>query len=76
MIYIVVPIWAEWDDIRVFTTYAAMEAEVLKTATYRNQRGAEADWCFVMAFDGADEHKLVWKYYINKRSMRLDRVTP
>jgi hypothetical protein len=58
---------------RLFSTYAAMEVEVLEKARYRKERSVDPDWCFVIAFDGSDELKPVWNYYINKRSLRLDR---
>jgi hypothetical protein len=73
MIYVLIPIWAEWHDMRLFSTYAAMEVEVLEKARYRKERSVDPDWCFVIAFDGSDELKPVWNYYINKRSLRLDR---
>lgn len=76
MIYVLIPIWAEWQDIRLFATYSAMEAEVLDKAKYRKDRGVEPDWCFVMAFEGSDELTLTWRYYINKQAMRLDRLSP
>lgn len=76
MIYVLIPIWAEWHDIRIFTTYAAMETEVLQRAKLRKQQGVDVEWCHVVAYEGSDELTPVWNYYINKQSLRLDRVSP
>lgn len=74
MIYMLVPIWAEFHDIRLFTTYSAMEDVVLKFARSRKERNVPVEWCIVLAFDGGDELDPVWNYHINSVTLRLDRV--
>lgn len=54
MIYMLVPRGgAEWEDIRLFSTFSAVE-DVMNRV--------KGDWCFTIAFDGMDELKPVFLY--------------
>ncbi len=65
MLYILVPTGgAEWHDMRLFTTFSAVEQVVAKEIQERRSEGLPDRWCFVIAYDGTDELRPVWGYTI------------
>ena len=76
MIFMLVPFGnAEWEDIRLFTTYSSMEQVMVKTAKKRVEQNMEPQWCFGVAYDGNDELQVVWNYHIT-HDCRIDRKSP
>lgn len=65
MIYLLVPTGnSEWDDMRLFTSFSAVEQTVAKGIAERKSRRESERWCFVIAYDGTDELHPVWGYMI------------
>lgn len=65
MIYLLVPTGnSEWDDMRLFTTFSAVEQVVNKGIKERKARHENERWCFVIAYDGTDEVHPQWGYVI------------
>jgi hypothetical protein len=65
MIYLLVPTGnPEWDDMRLFTTFSAIEQVVAKGIEERRERRENERWCFVIAYDGEDELRPLWGYTI------------
>lgn len=65
MIYLLVPTGnPEWEDMRIFTSFSAVEQVVLREAKARRQQRILDAWCFVIAYDGTDELYPVWGYHI------------
>ena len=65
MIYLLVPTGhPEWDDMRMFTSFSAVEQVVAKGIDERTSKGQSERWCFVIAYDGTDELRPVWGYMI------------
>lgn len=65
MIYLLVPTGnAEWDDMRLFTSFSAVEQVALQEAQIRKQQRILDAWCFVIAYDGVDELYPLWGYHI------------
>jgi hypothetical protein len=44
---------AEWEDVRLFTSFSAVEQAMKKV---------KGDWCFTIAFEGLDELLPVYLY--------------
>ena len=65
MLYLLVPTGnPEWEDMRMFTSFAAVEQVALTEAKRRNQQRIYDEWCFVIAYDGVDELVPLWGYHI------------
>lgn len=65
MLYLLVPTGSpEWDDMRIFTTFSAVEQVVDKGIAERRKQRQNERWCFVIAYDGTDELVPVWGYMI------------
>jgi hypothetical protein len=65
MIYLLVPTGnSDWDDMRIFTTFSAVEQVVMDGIEERRKRGERDRWCFVIAYDGTDELLPLWGYMI------------
>ncbi len=65
MIYLLVPTGSpEWDDMRMFTSFSAVEQVVYQGIEERKARRENERWCFVIAYDGTDEVFPVWGYMI------------
>lgn len=65
MLYLLVPTGnPEWDDMRIFTSFAAVEQVAVAEAKRRKQERILDAWCFVVAYDGVDEVRPVWGYYL------------
>lgn len=65
MIYLLVPTGnSEWDDMRLFTSFSAVEQVVAKGIKECKSRREHERWCFVIAYDGTDELRPVWGYMI------------
>jgi hypothetical protein len=65
MLYLLVPTGnPEWEDMRMFTSFSAVEQVALREAKTRNQQRIMDAWCFVIAYDGVDELRPVWGYHI------------
>ena len=65
MLYLLVPTGnAEWEDMRIFTTFSAVE-QVVETGIHQCRAAGLSDrWCFVIAYDGTDELHPIWGYVI------------
>lgn len=64
-VYILVPhTWQMWDDVSLFSSFAAVEQVALTAATYRVARGENPDWCCILAYDGGDQMYPVFVYTI------------
>jgi len=65
MLYLLVPTGTpEWSDMRVFTSFSAVEQIVEREALRRNQQRITDAWCYVIAYEGVDELHPVWGYYL------------
>jgi hypothetical protein len=65
MIYLLVPTGnPEWDDMRLFTSFSAVEQVVAKGIDERRAARQHERWCFVIAYEGTDEVRPVWGYTI------------
>ena len=64
MLYLLVPIGnSEWQDMRLFTTFSAVEQVVEREVKVRKNNRLPEVWCSVIAYDGTDELRPVWGYY-------------
>jgi len=76
MIYLLVPTGhPEWDDMRVFTSFSAVEQVVAKGIAERRARGQSDRWCFVIAYEGTDEVHPVWGYMIYEGYLQRCAIT-
>jgi len=65
MLYLLVPIGnSEWQDMRIFTSFSAVEQVVDREVKNRRTNKLPDAWCSVIAYDGTDELSPVWGYYI------------
>lgn len=65
MLYLLVPTGnSEWQDMRLFTSFSAMEQVVDKEIERRRREKLHEQWCFVVAYDGTDELHPIWGYYV------------
>lgn len=64
MIYLLLPRGAlDWDDIRVFTSFAAVERHLTATT-------------YVIAYEGTDELTSCWIYQLEKGKIQRWAVSP
>ena len=76
MIYLLVPTGnAEWDDMRLFTSFSRVEQVVAKGMAERKAQRADERWCFVIAYDGTDELYPVWGYVIYDGYLQRRAIT-
>ena len=76
MIYLLVPTGnSEWDDMRIFTTFSSVEQVVAKGINECKARGHHERWCFVIAYDGADELHPQWGYMIYEGYLQRCAIT-
>ncbi len=76
MIYQLVPTGnSEWDDMRMFSSFAAVEQVVNKGINERKARRENERWCFVIAYDGADELFPIWAYIIYEGYLQRCAIT-
>jgi hypothetical protein len=76
MIYLLVPTGnSEWEDMRIFTTFSAVEQVVNKGIEERVARGERDRWCFVIAYDGTDELHPLWGYMIYEGYLQRCAIT-
>ena len=65
MIYIIVPHNVNtWENLRIFMNYSAAEQAVLNSARGFLREGRNPDWCYLVAYDGADEVYPVFLYVL------------
>jgi hypothetical protein len=65
MLYLLVPTGnVEWPDMRMFTSFSAVEQVVERQIKVRREQKLPEAWCSVIAYDGTDELTPVWGYYI------------
>lgn len=65
MVYLLVPTGgAEWEDMRIFTTFSSVEQVMRKGINERRLRNRYLEWCFVIQYEGVDELKPVFEYHI------------
>ena len=56
MLYVLIPrTYRSWDHLRMFLTYAAVEAVAIQTARAIAAQGGNPDWCIVVGMEGVDE---------------------
>jgi hypothetical protein len=72
MIYVLFPHAGERDDVRIFTSFSHVEQEALRMAQLRKGWGVDPDWCAIYAYEGVDELKPYWGYFVHS-SMVLKR---
>jgi hypothetical protein len=65
MIYVLFPHGGERDDVRIFTSFSHVEQEALRMARLRKEWGVETDWCAIYAYEGVDELKPYWGYFVD-----------
>jgi hypothetical protein len=76
MIYLLVPTGnPEWEDMRIFTTFSAVEQVVAKGIEERIARREHERWCFVIAYDGEDELRPLWGYMIYEGYLQRCAIT-
>jgi hypothetical protein len=76
MLYLLVPTGnPEWDDMRMFTSFSAVEQVALQEAKIRNQQRIMDAWCFVIAYDGVDELRPMWGYYLIEGQLQRFAIT-
>lgn len=67
MIYMLVPTGgAEWEDMRLFTEFSAVEQVMRRGINQRRLKNKYIEWCFVIAYDGTDELKPVFEFHITE----------
>jgi len=54
---------ANIDDVVLFLDYSAMEQYVLEIARRRHLDGYDADWCYVIMYDGIHQLEKVFLYW-------------
>jgi hypothetical protein len=65
MLYLLVPTGnPEWEDMRMFTSFSAVEQVAVEESKRRKQERIKDAWCFVIAYDGTDELRPMWGYYL------------
>jgi hypothetical protein len=65
MIFMLVPTEsAEWEDMRLFTTYSSVEQVMKRGIEHRRIKNKHLEWCFVVQYDGTDELSPVFTYHI------------
>ncbi len=76
MLYLLVPVGStEWRDMRLFTTFSAVEQVVNKGIEEMREAGVPERWCFVVAYDGTDELRPVWGYTIYEGYLQRYAIT-
>ena len=76
MLYLLVPTGnPEWMDMRMFTSFSAVEQVVITEAKRRKQQRIVDAWCFVIAYDGVDELVPMWGYYLIEGSLQRFAIT-
>jgi hypothetical protein len=77
MLYLLVPIVStEWREMRLFTTFSAVEQVVAAGIAERQANGVPDRWCYVIAYDGTDEVFPVWGYVIYEGYLQRFAITP
>lgn len=65
MIYMLVPTGgAEWEDMRLFSEFSAVEQVVRQGIDKRRLHKKHVQWCFVIAYDGTDELIPIFEFHI------------
>lgn len=76
MLYLLVPTGnPEWEDMRLFTSFSAVEQVAVTEATRRKQQRILDAWCFVVAYEGTDELRPVWGYYLIDGQLQRCAIT-
>ncbi len=76
MLYLLVPTGnPEWSDMRMFTSFAAVEQIAVTEAKIRKQQRINDAWCFVIAYDGVDELVPMWGYYLIEGQLQRHAIT-
>lgn len=65
---------ASIDDIVLFSNYSAMEQYVLRIAQRRHLDGYDADWCYVIMYDGIHQLEKVFVYWCSVDGRILHRT--
>lgn len=76
MLYLLVPTGdAEWKDMRLFTTFSAVEQVVSRGMDECRRANLSERWCFVIAYEGTDELRPVWGYTIYEGYLQRCAIT-
>lgn len=76
MLYLLVPTGnPEWDDMRLFSTFSAVERVVNNEIAARKSKGQSERWCFVIAYEGGEELAPVWGYMIYEGYLQRCAIT-
>jgi hypothetical protein len=76
MVFMLVPTGgAEWEDMRIFTTYSAVEQVMKRGIEERRAKNKHVEWCFVVQYEGTDEVRPVFTYHITE-SGNIIRTIP
>lgn len=76
MLYLLVPTGnPEWESMRLFTSFAAVEQVAVREAVRRKQERILDAWCFVIAYDGTDELRPLWGYYLIDGQLQRFAIT-
>ncbi len=65
---------ATFDDAVLFADYSAMEQYVLRFAQERHHNGYDAEWCYVLMYDGIHQLEKVFIFWPSKDGHILHRA--